>query len=71
MMQLGSEGVFVGSGIFNAQNPKKIAKAIVKATTFYNDPAIVAEVSEDLGELMKGIEISQIAPENTLANRGW
>jgi len=71
MMQLGSEGVFVGSGIFNAQNPEKIAKAIVRATTFYNDPAIVAEVSEDLGELMKGIEISQIAPENTLANRGW
>jgi len=71
MMRLGSEGVFVGSGIFNAQNPEKIAKAIVRATTFYNDPAIVAEVSEDLGELMKGIEISQIAPENTLANRGW
>lgn len=71
MMQLGSEGVFVGSGIFNAQNPEKIAKAIVRATTFYNDPAIIAEVSEDLGELMKGIEISQIAPENTLANRGW
>lgn len=71
MMQLGSEGVFVGSGIFNAQNPEKIAKAIVRATTFYNDPNIVAEVSEDLGELMKGIEISQIAPENTLANRGW
>lgn len=71
MMQLGSEGVFVGSGIFNSQNPEKIAKAIVRATTFYNDPAIIAEVSEDLGELMKGIEISQIAPENTLANRGW
>lgn len=71
MMQLGSEGVFVGSGIFDAQNPEKMAKAIVRATTFYNDPAIIAEVSEDLGELMKGIEISQIAPENTLANRGW
>lgn len=71
MMQLGSEGVFVGSGIFKSQNPEKIAKAIVKATAYYNDAKIVAEVSEDLGELMKGIEISQIAPENKLANRGW
>lgn len=70
-MQLGSEGVFVGSGIFKSQNPEKIAKAIVKATAYYNDAKIVAEVSEDLGELMKGIEISQIASENILANRGW
>lgn len=71
MMQLGSEGVFVGSGIFKSQNPEKTAKAIVKATAYYNDPNIIAQVSEDLGEPMKGIEISQIAPENTLSNRGW
>lgn len=71
MMQLGSEGVFVGSGIFKASNPEKVAKAIVKATAYYNDPKIIAEVSEDLGEAMKGLEISKIAPENILANRGW
>ncbi|NJD04024.1 MAG: pyridoxal 5'-phosphate synthase lyase subunit PdxS [Ruminiclostridium sp.] len=71
LMQLGSEGVFVGSGIFKSSNPEKMARAIVKATTFYNKPDILAEVSEDLGEAMKGIEISQIAPDNILATRGW
>lgn len=71
MMQLGSEGVFVGSGIFKSSNPEKTAKAIVKATTYFNKPDIIAEVSEDLGEPMKGIEISQIAPENIYALRGW
>ena len=71
MMQLGSEGVFVGSGIFKSSNPEKVARAIVKATAYYNDPKIVAEVSEDLGEAMKGLEISKIAPENILSNRGW
>ncbi|MCX7746699.1 MAG: pyridoxal 5'-phosphate synthase lyase subunit PdxS [Clostridia bacterium] len=71
MMQLGSEGVFVGSGIFKSSNPQKMAKAIVKATTFYNKPEIIAEVSEDLGEAMYGLEISKIAPESILSDRGW
>lgn len=71
MMQLGSEGVFVGSGIFKSANPEKTARAIVKATTYYNKPDIIAEVSEDLGEAMRGIEISQIAPGNVLSTRGW
>jgi pyridoxal 5'-phosphate synthase pdxS subunit len=70
-MQLGSEGVFVGSGIFKSSNPQKMAKAIVKATTFYNNPEIIAEVSEDLGEAMRGLEISQIDPQNILSTRGW
>lgn len=71
MMQLGSEGVFVGSGIFKSSDPQKMAKAIVKATTFFNKPEIIAEVSEDLGEAMRGLEISQIDPQNILATRGW
>lgn len=71
LMQLGSEGVFVGSGIFKSSNPAKTAKAIVKATTFYDKPEIIAEVSEDLGEAMRGIEISQIPPQNILSSRGW
>ena len=71
MMQLGSEGVFVGSGIFKSSNPNVMARAIVKATAYYNQPEILAEVSEGLGEAMKGIEISEIAPENLMAQRGW
>jgi len=71
MMQLGSEGVFVGSGIFKSSDPEKMAKAIVKATTFYDKPNIIAEVSEDLGEAMRGLEISQINPGNILSSRGW
>lgn len=71
MMQLGSEGVFVGSGIFKSSNPKLMADAIVKATAYYNDPKIVAEVSEGLGEAMKGIEIKDIPQESLLAGRGW
>ena len=71
MMQLGSEGVFVGSGIFKSSNPKKMASAIVKATAFYNDPGVLAEVSEGLGEAMRGLDLNQIAPENRLADRGW
>lgn len=59
MMQLGSEGVFVGSGIFKSSNPEKTAKAIVKATNFYDKPEIIAEVSEDLGEAMSGIEVTK------------
>ncbi|KNY26753.1 pyridoxal 5'-phosphate synthase lyase subunit PdxS [Pseudobacteroides cellulosolvens] len=71
MMHLGSEGVFVGSGIFKSSNPEKMARAIVKATTYYKNPEIIAEVSEDLGEAMYGLEISEIKPENILSDRGW
>ena len=71
MMQLGSDGVFVGSGIFKSSDPEKMARAIVKATAYYNDPIKVAEASEGLGEAMRGLEISEIAPENLLAGRGW
>ncbi len=71
MMQLGSEGVFVGSGIFKSANPEKRAKAIVKAVAYFNDPNVIAKVSEDLGEPMAGLEIGQIEPENLLASRGW
>ncbi|MCX7884312.1 MAG: pyridoxal 5'-phosphate synthase lyase subunit PdxS [Caloramator sp.] len=69
MMQLGAEGVFVGSGIFKSQNPEKRASAIVLATTYYNDPKVIAEVSEDLGEAMYGIDINQL--DNKLSERGW
>ena len=69
MMQLGCDGVFVGSGVFKSGDPVKRANAIVKATTYYNDPKVVSEVSEDIGEAMVGIEISKI--ENEYANRGW
>lgn len=71
MMQLGSEGVFVGSGIFKSADPEKRARAIVKATTYYDKPDIIAEVSEDLGKPMKGIELSTIKPDERLAVRGW
>lgn len=71
MMQLGADGVFVGSGIFKSTNPASRARAIVAAVTHYNDPKILAEVSRGLGEAMKGIEISAIAPELRLAARGW
>jgi pyridoxal 5'-phosphate synthase pdxS subunit len=71
MMQLGSEGVFVGSGIFKSSNPEKMAKAIVKAATFFDKPEVLAEVSEDLGSAMHGIEISQIPDESILSTRGW
>lgn len=71
MMQLGSEGVFVGSGIFKSSNPMLMAKAIVKATAYYNDPQILAEVSEGLGAAMKGIELKDIPKEERLAERGW
>lgn len=71
MMQLGSEGVFVGSGIFRSGNPEKRAKAIVMATTYFNDPKVIAEVSEDLGAAIPGIDIAQIPAEQILAQRGW
>ena len=71
MMHLGAEGIFVGSGIFKSSNPSARAKAIVKATTHYQDASIVAEVSKDLGEAMPGLEISKIPPQELLAGRGW
>ena len=71
MMQLGADGVFVGSGIFKSGNPIERAKAIVKATTFYNDPAVLAEVSRGLGEAMVGINVSDLPAPHRLADRGW
>lgn len=71
LMQLGCDGIFVGSGIFRSGNPEKRAKAIVKATAHFNDAKVLAEVSEDLGEAMSGIEISTLPQENQFANRGW
>ena len=71
MMQLGADGVFVGSGIFKSTDPSARAKAIVRATTHYQDPAIVAEVSKGLGQPMAGLDIKQIKPEDHLAVRGW
>ena len=71
MMQLGADGVFVGSGIFKSSDPEKMARAIVKATTYFNDPEIIAEVSKDLGEAMPGLDIKQIPDEELLAPRGW
>ncbi|MFO8143787.1 MAG: pyridoxal 5'-phosphate synthase lyase subunit PdxS [Dehalococcoidales bacterium] len=71
MMQLGADGVFVGSGIFKSANPEVMAKAIVKATTHYQDAAIIAEVSKNLGEAMSGLDIKQIPEEELLASRGW
>ncbi len=71
MMQLGVDGVFVGSGIFKSSDPAKRAKAIVMATTHYNDPAIIAEVSKGLGEPMLGIAARTIAEPEQLAVRGW
>ena len=71
MMQLGCDGVFVGSGIFKSDNPHKRAEAIVKATTYYNDPNIIAQVSEGLGEAMSGIDIRQLPENEQYAKRGW
>lgn len=71
MMQLGVDGVFVGSGIFKSGDPARRAKAIVEATTHYTDPEIIARVSRGLGEAMVGIEISAIPEAELLAERGW
>jgi len=71
MMQLGADGVFVGSGVFKSSNPSARAKAIVQATTHYRDPGIIAEASKGLGEAMHGLEISSIPKEELLATRGW
>ncbi|HEV8635053.1 MAG TPA: pyridoxal 5'-phosphate synthase lyase subunit PdxS [Chloroflexota bacterium] len=71
VMQMGSEGVFVGSGIFKSDNPAKRAAAIVKATTHYNDAGIIADVSRGLGEPMRGIAAAALAERDLLAVRGW
>ncbi|MFO7678135.1 MAG: pyridoxal 5'-phosphate synthase lyase subunit PdxS [Thermoplasmatota archaeon] len=70
MMQLGSDGVFVGSGIFKSENPEKRAKAIVDAVAHYNEPEIIAEVSKKLGEAMSGIDITSLPKEQLLQERG-
>lgn len=71
MMQLGCDGVFVGSGIFKSGDARKRAKAIVQAVTHYKDSAILAQVSEGLGEPMVGINVSQMSDTDKLAKRGW
>ena len=71
MMQLGAEGVFVGSGIYKSSNPEVRAKAIVEATTNYNNPDIIAKASQDLGEAMPSLDVKSLKPEEILAVRGW
>jgi pyridoxal 5'-phosphate synthase pdxS subunit len=71
MMQLGADGVFVGSGIFKSGNPEQRARAIVEATTHFEDPEVIAKVSRGLGEAMVGIEISTLPAEQKYAGRGW
>jgi pyridoxal 5'-phosphate synthase pdxS subunit len=70
-MQLGAEGVFVGSGIFKSEDPARVARAIVQATTHFDNPQIIAEVSKGLGKAMPGIELGTIAETERLAVRGW
>jgi pyridoxal 5'-phosphate synthase pdxS subunit len=71
MMQLGAEGVFVGSGIFKSGDPAQRAEAIVKATTFFDDPSVIAKVSRGLGEAMVGINVADLPAEQRYASRGW
>jgi pyridoxal 5'-phosphate synthase pdxS subunit len=71
MMQLGSDGVFVGSGIFKSENPELIAKAIVEATAHYDDAEVLADVSKDLGKAMPGLDMGEIPESERLQNRGW
>lgn len=71
MMQLGCDGIFVGSGIFKSGDPARRAKAIVAATTYFRDAAVLAEISADLGEAMSGIDIMTIKPEDRMQDRGW
>jgi pyridoxal 5'-phosphate synthase pdxS subunit len=71
VMQLGAEAVFVGSGIFKSSDPSNRAKAIVRATTHYTEPAVVAECSQELGEAMRGIDVSKLDPKELLQTRGW
>jgi pyridoxal 5'-phosphate synthase pdxS subunit len=71
MMQLGADGVFVGSGIFKSEQPEKRAKAVVKAVAHYSDPEVLAKVSKGLGKAMPGVEIASLASEQRMAVRGW
>ena len=71
MMRLGAEGIFVGSGIFKSGDPMARAKAIVKATTHFRDPEILAEISRNLGEAMVGINLDTIPEQELMARRGW
>ena len=71
MMQLGADGNFVGSGIFKSEDPASRARAIVEATTYSNDPDVLAKVSRGIGEPMRGIELSTLTPDERLAGRGW
>ncbi|HRD19385.1 MAG TPA: pyridoxal 5'-phosphate synthase lyase subunit PdxS, partial [Candidatus Marinimicrobia bacterium] len=71
MMQLGAESVFVGSGIFKSEDPAARARAIVLATTYYNNPEKIAEVSAGLGEAMRGLDLAEIPENERLAKRGW
>ena len=71
MMQLGADGVFVGSGIFKSDNPEKFARAIVEATTHYQDYKLIAEISKELGTPMKGIEIATLNASERMQDRGW
>jgi pyridoxal 5'-phosphate synthase pdxS subunit len=71
MMQLGCDGVFVGSGIFKSSDPAGRARAIVKATAYYNDPEQLLEASMDLGEPMPGLDVANMPAEERLAGRGW
>jgi len=71
MRQLGAQAVFVGSGIFKSEHPERVARAIVMATTHYDNPEILVEVSTGLGEAMPGLELTDIPPEERLAVRGW
>jgi pyridoxal 5'-phosphate synthase pdxS subunit len=71
VVQLGAEGVFVGSGIFKSQDPAKRARAIVEATTYFNDPDVLAKVSRGLGEPMRGLDLRDVPEDQRLAPRGW
>jgi len=71
MMQLGAESVFVGSGIFKSEDPKPRAEAIVQATTFYDDPQKLLEISLELGEAMPGLDVASLPESERLATRGW
>jgi pyridoxal 5'-phosphate synthase pdxS subunit len=70
MMQLGADGIFVGSGVFKSQNPEAFARAIVRATLHYNDPKVIAEVSENLGEAMPGLEMTTLSAADRMQDRG-
>ncbi|RLL40394.1 pyridoxal 5'-phosphate synthase lyase subunit PdxS [Oceanobacillus piezotolerans] len=71
MMELGADGVFVGSGVFKSESPEKFASAIVQATTYYNDYDLIAKLSKELGTAMKGIDISTLKQEERMQDRGW